>query len=259
MRYRFRGLTRDTGAPLEGHVEASDREAAFSLLSQNGIVTESLQEEPKPLNLSTAVSPIPEFEDALESALDSSSQQVPFDDLTERYRGKKVWVIDRDKIKHRVAQVVDSTLASSEGDLESGMTARQRVANAISGLFHDNRNIASEHTSESIAAMRLAAAASRIAPNMQSGMSPVDLSQQIGRLTDVVQQAESMIAAMASALQKVQQGAGSGGGGPIRNRAVNVQSINIEQSSVLQEIFQSNLELRRNMAGNAPQGVRIAS
>lgn len=250
MRYRFRGMTRDTGAPLEGHVEASDREAAYSILGQNGIVTEALIEEPKPLNLSTTTSPVPEFEDALESALDSSSQQVPFDDLTERYRGKKVWVIDRDKIKQRVAQVVDTTLASSEEDLDTGMTARQRVANAISGLFHDNRNIASEHTEESIAAMRLAAAASRIGPNMQAGMTPGALAQQIGRLTDVVQQAESMIAAMASALQNVQQG--TAGSSPIRHRVAAVPSMNIEQNAVLREIFESNIELRKSMAGSAP-------
>lgn len=252
MRFLFRGLTRNTGASVEGHVEASDREAAYSILGQNGIVTEILREDPKPLDLSANESPIPEFSNALESALDSSSQQVAFDDLTERYRGKKVWVIDRDKIKHRVAQVVDSTLASSETDLESNMTARQRVANAISGLFHDNRNIASEHTAESIAAMKLAAAAANI--NASPGMNPGALAQQIGRLTDVVQQAETMIAAMATALQRVQQGVGPA---PIRHRMqVAAPSMNLEQNSVLQEIFKSNMELRKTMAQSESPAIR---
>jgi len=232
VRFFFRGMLRDTGKPVEGHVEAADTESAYQVLSENGIVTESLRDDPKPLDLSTEASPISEFADALESALDSSSSQVPFDALTERYGGKKVWVIDRHKIRERIAQVVDTTLAASEANSESGTTARQRVANAISGLFHDQRNIASQRNAESIAGMQAAGGG--------------DLAQQIGRLTGVVEQAERLIAAMKDALANAESG------GPRRRISI-APSLSAEQNSVLHEILQSNLDLRRAIANQTTE------
>ena len=120
MRYLFRGLIRETGRIVEGHVEGSTPEEGFNILADNGIVTESLTPDPKPLNLSRELPTSPEFADALESAFDSSSSQINFDDLADRYKGKKVWVIDRDKIKRRVCQVVDQTLAQSLAQGEDG-------------------------------------------------------------------------------------------------------------------------------------------
>src|SRR5207237_965259 len=155
----------------------------------------------------------PQFADALESALDSSSQQVAFDDLAPRYSGKKVWVIDRDKIRMRVAQVVDSTLAASEANFEGASTARQRVASAIQGLFNDNRNIATEHNAASIAGMRVpnisagnganGNAAAGNAMNSLSAMNNDVLDQQISRLSDVVQQVEGLVSAMAAAFRSI--------------------------------------------------------
>jgi hypothetical protein len=51
VRYRFRGLIRDTGKPVEGHVEADNEEFAFHLLANNGIVTEALRPDPRPEDL----------------------------------------------------------------------------------------------------------------------------------------------------------------------------------------------------------------
>ena len=51
MRYLFRGLIRDTGRPVEGHVEAVTEADACTALSENGVVTESLVPDPNPLNL----------------------------------------------------------------------------------------------------------------------------------------------------------------------------------------------------------------
>jgi hypothetical protein len=223
-------------------------EAAYGVLGENGIISEPLVEDPRPLNVSEA--PISQFADALDSALDSSSSQVPFDDLTERYRGKKVWVIDRDKIRNRVAQVVDTTLAASEANLESGMTARERVASAISGLFHDTRNIASQHNADSITKMRELAARAK-----DSGTNDAGLAEQIGRLTGVVEQAEGLIAAMSAALARVE----SGGSIPRRRLSVEPRpAFTGEQSQALREIFQSNLELRRAMARNVSLPVAAA-
>ena len=51
MRYRFRGLVRETGQPVEGHVEAATEEEAYNVLGENGFVTEAVRADPKPLNL----------------------------------------------------------------------------------------------------------------------------------------------------------------------------------------------------------------
>lgn len=252
MRFLFRGIVRENGKPVEGHVEAAGTEAAYEILGDNGIVTESLREDPKPLNMLPDASSIPQFAEALESALDSSSSQVAFDDLAERYRGKNVWVIDRNKIRNRVAQVVDSALAVSEANLEGGTTARQRVASAISGLFNDTRNIATEHNAESVAAMRGKANAPGYGINGPAAMPNDVLEQQIGRLTDVVQQAEVLIAAMAAAFRNM------GSGGDSRRRVVAATATGGKQNEVLLEIFKSNLDLRHSMVDAAAPPVQAA-
>jgi hypothetical protein len=274
VRFLFRGFERETGNPVEGHIEAPDSEAAYEILGENGIITEPLREDPRPANASAKPNSIAEFTEALESALDLSSSQVAFDDLTERYRGKKVWVIDRDKIRRRVAEVVDSTLAASEANLESSATARERVADAISGLFHDTRNIASirsDPNADCVMGMRVTeegpgneatgqAAATNpaltnppapdpAAPN--PGISNGDLAKQIGRLTGVVEQAEGLIAAMSAALRNIESGGGSVI--PRRRLVATLPTGPGERNEVLREIFQSNLELRAALANSARQ------
>ena len=251
-RFLFRGLDRESGKPVEGRVEACDTEAAYQVLSDHGIVTDSLRDDTRSLAVSPATSAISQFADALERALDSSSSQIAFDDLSERYRGKKIWVVDREKIRRRVAQVVDSTLAASDANLESGMTARQRVANVISGLFGDTRNIASEHNAEIIAKLSsMVGAATVPGAGGNPAKTDADLAQQIGRLSAVVEQAEGLIAAMSAALHAVESG-----GGPRRRVAVTAPSPAGEQNQVLREIFQSNLDLRRAIR-SAAQGPAV--
>src|SRR5436305_2687033 len=46
VRYRFLGLMRSTGKPVEGHVEADSEEWAFHALANNGIITESMKKDP---------------------------------------------------------------------------------------------------------------------------------------------------------------------------------------------------------------------
>ena len=251
MRFRFGGMYRESGKPVEGHVEAPDTEAAYQILSDNGIVTETLLDDPGPMGISPTA--VPEFADALESALDSSSSQVPFDDLTVKYSGKKVWVIDRDKIRRRVAQVVDSTLAASEAHPEGGGSIREQVASAIGELFQDTSNIASQHNAQTIAAMRAILAAAGKGADGIGAMTNANLADQIGRLTGVVEQAEGLIAAMQSALRNMETG-----GVPRRRSVVPSSSLGPEQNEVLREIFQSNLELRRMISRTAPLPVKAA-
>jgi hypothetical protein len=264
VRYLFRGLIRETGRPVEGHVEAATEEDGFHALAENGVVTESLIPDPKPLNLNDELPKAPQFADALESAFDSSSSQVDFDALTERYQGKKVWVIDRDKIRRRVAQVIDAALALSALHGEGHGEVRARINNALEGMFSDNRNLATERNAESVAGIRfnggMVPPPPPPAPTRLQGYMPngganggtnggslgvaghPGLENQIGRLAGLVKQAEATLAAVAAAARR---GGGGGGGGGRRSVAKGGKSE--EQNSVLLEIFKSNLNLVRSM------------
>jgi hypothetical protein len=289
VRYLFRGLVRDSGRPVEGHVEGATEEDAYSQLATNGVVTESLVPDPKPLNLNQELPQSPEFANALESAFDSSSSQVAFDDLTQRYTGKKVWVIDRDKIRRRVAQVVDAALALAAQHGEGSSQARERVQSALQGFFSDNRNLASERNADSIAGVRFNGGApppppppmppQPLQPVMpanarMTGYLPATngngnsgslnghpgLEGQIARMANLVKQAEATLAAVAAAARRGGGGGGGGGGG--RRFSAAKGGRNEEQNSVLLEIFKSNLELVRTMqdptAAPADNAVAVA-
>jgi len=260
---------------VEGHVEAGTEAEACTALAQNGVVTETLVPDPKPLNLADELPKAPEFADALESAFDSSSSQVDFDALTERYQGKKVWVIDRDKIRRRVAQVIDAALALSAMHGEGHGQTRARINTALEGMFADNRNLATERNADSVAGIRfngdavappslppgpVAPASARMTQYLPNGTSafngaglPVQghpgLENQIGRLTGLVKQAEAALAAVTAAARR---GGGGGGGGGPRRGSVAKGGKGEEQNSVLLEIFKSNLELVRGMQEPAP-------
>jgi hypothetical protein len=287
VRYLFRGLIRETGGPVEGHVEAPTEEAAYDVLADTGVVTESLIPDPKPLNLNEELPASPEFADALESAFDSSSSQIDFDALAQRYTGKKVWVIDRDKIRRRVAQVVDAALALAQQHGEEHGKVRERVQTALTAMFADNRNLATERNAESIAGMRLGAGDSVAGFRLNTpggptvGASPVrpvsftnigagpaapappvpggghaGLESQIVRLANLVKQAEATLTTIAAAARRV--GSGDGGGGP-RRRSIQPSGRGQEQNAVLLEIFKSNLELVRSMQDPATAAALAAA
>jgi hypothetical protein len=201
--------------------------------------------------------------------------QVAFDSLTEQYKGKKVWVLDRDKIRKRVAQVVDQVLAEAQRKAETDQKTRELVQEAIKGMFADNRNIASERTAESIAAERAAAAAQaaeraaqaaadkvaaaaaaqitaaaampKALPQPQGKQLPPSeaLEAQIQRLSGVVLSAEKALAAIISAAARVGRGGGGGGG---RRGGVSLGG-GEKQNEVLLEIFKTNLALQRGVEG----------
>ena len=255
MRYLFRGLMRETGRSVEGHVEAASPDEALKALSDNAIVTESLTPDPKPLNLNEELPDSPELANALESAFDSSSSQVAFDDLTERYRGKKVWVIDRDKIRRRVAQVVDQALTQSHARGDTVQESRQRIQAAISGMFADNRNIASERNADSIHGQPMGLPdpqAYQPPPPPQPAMPayvpppPGALEEAINRLTSVVSQAERVMASMALAARNMGRGGGGGGGGDRARRRFR-GDLDRAQNDVLLEIFKANIELAKTL------------
>src|SRR5439155_12737651 len=121
------GLVGAAGKVVEGHVEADTEEAALYALSDNGIVTEGIRPDPSAPPPSEPFGR-PDVANSIDSALDVSSTQIPFDLVAKRYKGKSVWVIDREKIRHRVAQVVDEALRAGAQDADGDSATRKRVA-----------------------------------------------------------------------------------------------------------------------------------
>jgi hypothetical protein len=275
VRYLFSGLMRDTGMPVEGHIEAVDVDVAYDMLSGHGVVASSVVPDPKPLNIHEELPDAPELADALESALDSSSSQVNFDDLMESHRGKKVWVIDRDKIRRRVAQVVDTAFHLSSNAGESHEQTQARIRTALHGLFSDNRNLASERNASSVMGMKyndpamggggaaaapagarrpgaaansmtlhpIAGPAEAVAQTAAVGpaMPASDAFEaQLSRLANVVSQAEGVLASIRAAARGI--GSGGGGGGTARSRKPKSAMSN-EKNDVLLTIYKSNVEL----------------
>ncbi len=221
MRYRFKGIVRTTGQTVEGHAHGDTPEQAYQALSDHGIITESLREEPEALNLNGEQQPL---SSAIDSALDTAASQVPFDAIAKQYKGKSVWVLDRDKIRKRVSQVVDQAIRDAipegghAGSLDVG-DLRKTVADAIGGLFKDNRNLTS-----------------------QVSESSMKMDAQVRRIETLVHRAESVLAQMTVAISKM--GTFGGGGGGMGPRRFAAQQGGNEQNAVLLEIFKENLRLR---------------
>ena len=256
MRYLFRGLIRETGKPVVGHVEADTEETAFNALADNGIVTESLSPDPKPNFPQPNMGQAPRFADALDSAFDASAHQIAFDDLTERYRGKRVWVIDRDKIRRRVAQVVDEAMQEAQSELDNDTQTRERVAKAIEGLFKDSKNITSPQTIAPPAPPQppqLPQPPANYAAGPVAG-GPV-LDAQIDRLASLITTAETVLAQIQAAARNAsfgRGGGGEGGGGGGRRRGQRASKVRMTDNDVLLEIFKSNMQLQRGVTPPPP-------
>ena len=227
MRYRFKGIVRTTGQTVEGHAHGDTPDVALQALSDHGIVTESLREDPEPLNMSGHAQPL---SSAIDSALDTAASQVPFDRIADRYKGKNVWVLDRDKIRTRVAQVVDQAISQATNGMSMmGAAApldvnqlRATVNEAIGGLFKDNRNLTSP----------------------ASGDGNRNLEHVVKRLEAMVQRQESLLAQMTIAIGRIGSGGGGGGGWGPRRFGGQSAGGGGEQNAVLLEIFKENLKLR---------------
>jgi len=225
-------MSRDSGRLIEGHVEAEREEQAYMTLSDNGVITESLVPDAAldalppgapqpPAGPGVSVAP---YTNAIDTALNNAASQVSVDAIAQRFKGKSVWVIDREKIRQRVAQVVDQAIGQSMVGGEGPGGARERVAGAINDLFRDSRNLTSQATANNTA-----------------------LERQIARLGNVIRQAENLVASMTMAIGRI----GSlprGDGGGVMPRRYNVHAApQKEQNEVLAEIFKANLDLVRSL------------
>lgn len=219
MRYRFAGLKRDTGQPLRGHVEADTDNDAYHVLGDHGIVVESLTPIPERRDDSRQ----PAVAHAIDHALDASAVQVPFDALATRYVGKRVWVLDREKIKNRVMQTIDEVVRSSRARAMGDPATRNQISKALEQLFGDNRNLTSP------------------APSTGGGVDT-----QLDRLAIVVQRLERSVATIQEAMRN---GAASAAAAPAPRVVVQRRQRSPACDAVLKSIFEANLELRRELNG----------
>lgn len=220
MRYRFRGLLRENGKPVEGHVEAATADEAFRLMSDNGIVCQSLREDPRMMQAPAPSGHDPEVASQIDSALDVASTQVNVDDLWKRYRGQRVRVIDRDKIRNNVLSVMAKTLQQTGGGGDNPNQTLRRVEEALTKMFGDNKNLTSELSPQQTA-----------------------FEDQIGRLNNVVLRLEKQLAQLTMAIRR--GGYIGGGEGPTGRLMKQVRDP--KNDKILLEIFETNLELHRQI------------
>ncbi len=197
--------------------------------------------------------------DPLDRALAAASQAVDFDQVAQRYRGKSVWVLDRDKIRRQVASVVDSALQRAQNDRgsfndETGDKVRESVASALKQLFKDNQNIASQTTPEQAKAAQQAQRGQAPAPagggagggQVVAAASTPQLEALVGRLEGFLGKAEDVLTKLQVAARRVGSGGGAAGFAPRRMSHL-PRPRSEEQNSVLMEIFKSNVKLRDNL------------
>lgn len=209
---------RETGKPVEGHVDAPDGNVAFQLMADNGIVCESLREDPrKPTTAEVANAQDAEVASQIDSALDVSSTDVNVDDLWKRYRGQRVRVIDRDKIRNNVIAVMTKAIQQTGGGNKN--QTLERVEEALTKMFGDNKNLTSE-----------------VSPTQTA------LEDQITRLNGVVLRLEKQLAQLTMAIRR----GGYGGGGAPSGKLMK-QVRDPKNDKILLEIFESNLEMQRQI------------
>lgn len=213
---------RDTGKPVEGHVDAPDGNVAFKLMADNGIVCESLREDPRKPMAEAANAQDAEVASQIDSALDVSSTDVNVDDLWKRYRGQRVRVIDRDKIRNNVIAVMTKAIQQTGLDSGGGGNKNQtleRVEEALTKMFGDNKNLTSE-----------------VSPTQTA------LEDQITRLNGVVLRLEKQLAQLTMAIRR----GGYGGGGAPTGKLMK-QVRDPKNDKILLEIFETNLEMQRQI------------
>ena len=221
---------RDTGKPVEGHVDAPNAQEAFTLMAGNGIVCQSLREDPaKPMAADTASPQDADVASQIDSALDVASTDVNVDDLWKRYRGQRVRVIDRDKIRKNVLSVMTKAIQQSGGG-DNNQTL-QRVEEALTKMFGDNQNLTSE-----------------LSPTQTA------LEDQITRLNAVVLRLEKQLAQLTMAIRR----GGYGGGGAPTGRLMK-QVRDPKNDKILLEIFETNLEMQRQIKKKEDADIKTAS
>jgi hypothetical protein len=217
VRYLFRGLRQQTGEPVEGRVTAPTEEVARGVLRDDGIVADSLQPEPAADQGTAATVTESRFAQALDRALNDAGFCVNFDLGTGRYQGKSVCLLDQDKIRKRVMELVDEAAADNLGDDENRLDARRHIAQLLEQVLQNRRDPGSERSPQSQA-----------------------LESQVDHIAQALVRIERAMASMSLAVRR------PGPGQP--QRTVGGQMApDKTHDEVLVEVFQSNLELIRGL------------
>ena len=268
MRYRFKGLLRETGKPVEGHVDAQGQASAPSGCSAT---TGSSARRCGRIRCPEAYTGSDdEVGSAIDSALDVSSTNVDVDEIARRYSGQSVRVIDRDKIRKRVMEVVTTAIkkslpASTSEDTSARDETLERVEQAIKKVFGDNANLTSEVPAPPPPAPEPAAPAKRVVPTAATaaGAGVADdtpfaenkfqlISEALGRI-------ERNVNVVVAAAKRGGIGGGGGGGGRGADHSSNVgrhvKTVrNPANDKVLLQIFETNVKMQKNVASKSEGG-----
>lgn len=210
VRYLFVGRKKETGEPVDGHIDASAEDGAVATLAEQGIVATKIKPDP---SQTRSIEPMPG-----NNSRNPNESFLPA--LSARREEDKAVIIDRDKIRRNVAAAIDHALALSFARGEGAMQIRARVANAIHGLFKDYRNITSE-------------------PQVDHS---AEMQDQIGKLQEVILRTEQMLTNW-SKFGPPRRGDDGGG----KTKRSKKQAAREAPDEVLREIFQANLQLMKSI------------
>lgn len=177
----------------------------------------------------------PEIAQQIEDVMRQGSRQIQFDTIEKRFRGKRVWVLDREKMQAGVMRVVDQAIYKSQQEAEGNLKTRQRVAAAITNLFNNRRNLTSPIDPSATASQ----------PAAQPRPANNALEDQIARLAILVNRAERVLA----------MGGSTGGVGSTHRRfasPLGSAPIQPTQEKVLMKILEDNLKLIEDMKVPTP-------
>ena len=148
MRFLFQGLKRETWESVEGRVNAPNADAAYNVLGDHGIVCESLEPELITWNGNGSALKVDQKQlaEALERALDDAGMRIRFDELTRRYHGKSVWVLDRKRIARVLAQMFQEPRNGSADRFVNSPALEGEVARLTTAVGQIERAMASAPT-----------------------------------------------------------------------------------------------------------------
>ncbi|MHC4218053.1 MAG: hypothetical protein ACYSU7_06305 [Planctomycetota bacterium] len=159
----------------------------------------------------------PRFAEALERALEDAGFCVSLDPVTGRYQGKSVGLLDQDRIRQRVMELVNDAAADTLHDDENRPHARHYIAQLLEKLLLNRRNLDSERSPRSAA-----------------------LEAQVNHITQALVRIERQMGSMSSEVRR------AGRGQPGRT-APGPTARDKTHDEVLLEVFESNLELMRGL------------
>jgi hypothetical protein len=217
VRYLFRGTRRQTGEPVEGRVTAPTQDAALDVLHDGGIVADALDTDPATEGDAAGEITEPRFARALERALDDAGFRVNFDLVTGRYQGKSVSLLDQDKIRKRVMELVADTAVDDLPDDKSRPEARRHITQLLEELLESRLSLGAEGSARS--------------PELEAQVCQI--SEALGRL-------ERAMASMSLAVRR-------GGHAPPRHSESGQGARDKRHDEVLIEVFENNLELRKGL------------